>query len=43
MLSGLSDEEKEAAGAEIEEELRRFEGSGTFEGPCEPVVGSGTR
>jgi hypothetical protein len=43
MLSGLSDEEKEAAWAEIEEELRRFEGPGGFEGPCELVVGGGTK
>ena len=40
MLSGLNDVEKEAAWAEIEQELQKFEGSN---GPCELVVGSGIR
>jgi len=43
MLSGLNDVEKEAAWAEIEQELQKFEGSDGFEGPCELVVGSGIR
>ena len=41
--TAISQEEKEAAWAEIEEELRRFEGPGRFEEPCELVVGGGTR
>ncbi len=41
--TAISEEEKEAAWAEIEEELRRFEGPGRFEEPCELVVGGGTR
>lgn len=43
MLSGLDDTQKEAAWAEIEQELEKFEVSGKFEGPCELVVGGGVK
>jgi SAM-dependent methyltransferase len=38
MLSGLDEAGREEAWAEIENELRAFEGSGGFQGPCELVV-----
>ncbi len=43
MLAGLSEEERQAAWDEIERELRRFEDRGGFEGPCELIVGIGTK
>jgi ubiquinone/menaquinone biosynthesis C-methylase UbiE len=43
MLSGLDDAQREAAWAEIEQELRKFEGADGFQGPCELVVGSGVK
>jgi hypothetical protein len=43
MLSGLPEPEREAAWAEIATELRRFEGPSGFEGPCELLVGVGTK
>jgi SAM-dependent methyltransferase len=43
MLSGLDDTQREAAWAEIEQELRKFVGSDGFQGPCELVVGSGVK
>lgn len=43
MLSGLTDEEREAAWQEIEHELRQFEGPGGFVGPCELIVGVGSK
>jgi len=43
MLSGLPESERGAVWEEIEEELRRFEGPGGFEGPCEMVVGVGVK
>ncbi len=43
MLSGLNDEEKEAAWAEIETELEKFQSNGGFVGPCELVVAVGTK
>jgi SAM-dependent methyltransferase len=43
MLSGLSEADREAAWAEIERELGRFEGSDGFTGPCEMLVVSGSR
>lgn len=43
MLSGLDEAEREAAWAEIAEEMRRFERDGSFDGPCELVVASGVR
>lgn len=43
MLSGLNESERTAAWEEIEDELRKFEGSDGFEGPCEMVVGVGVK
>jgi ubiquinone/menaquinone biosynthesis C-methylase UbiE len=43
MLSGLPESERGAVWKEIEEELRQFEGAEGFEGPCEMVVGAGTK
>lgn len=41
MLSGLDQTGKEAAWHEIESELRQFESSSGFEGPCELIVIAG--
>lgn len=38
MLGGLNDDEKQSVWNEIEEELKKFETSAGFEGPCEMVV-----
>jgi SAM-dependent methyltransferase len=43
MLSGLPADEQQAAWDEIEQELRVFEGDGSFEAPAELVVGAGTK
>ena len=43
MLSGLSENEREEAWAEIEDEMARFEAPGGFVGPCELLVASGTK
>ncbi len=43
MLSGLPESERGAVWKEIEEELHQFEGAEGFEGPCEMVVGAGTK
>ena len=43
MLAGVSEEEREAAWQEIEQELRQFESAGGFEGPCELVIGAGRK
>ena len=43
MLAGLAEAEREEAWAEIESALREFEGPGGFVGPCELLVGCGTR
>lgn len=43
MMSGLRDKERDSVWAEIEQELRRFEGPGGFEGPCEMIVGVATK
>lgn len=43
MLSGLPASEQEAAWAEIEAELAKFEGPDGFIGPCEMLVVAGTR
>ena len=43
MMSGLGEEERHSVWAEIEQELRRFEGPGGFEGPCEMIVGVGVK
>jgi ubiquinone/menaquinone biosynthesis C-methylase UbiE len=42
MLAGVSEEEREQAWAEIEQELRQFEGPDGFVGPCELLVGAAT-
>jgi hypothetical protein len=43
MLAGLDEAGREAAWQEIEQELRAFERDGGFEGPCEMLVGVGTK
>ena len=43
MLSGLPDTERSAAWQEIEDQLRAFEGPDGFVGPCELLVGAGTK
>lgn len=43
MLPGLDEAEREAAWAEIEQELGKFEGPDGFEGPCELVIGTGVK
>jgi SAM-dependent methyltransferase len=43
MLSGLGEADREAAWTEIAQELSKFEIGGSFEGPCELVVGVGTK
>ena len=43
MMSSLSEAEREETWEEIEQELKQFETSDGFEGPCEMVVGSGVK
>jgi len=43
MMSGMGDEERAATWAEIESTLAQFETAEGFVGPCEMLVGSGTR
>ena len=43
MMSGLPETERESVWEEIERELGRFEGPDGFEGPCEMLVGVGTK
>jgi hypothetical protein len=43
MLSGLDANARTAAWDEIAAKLRQFEHAGKFEGPCEMVVGVGTK
>lgn len=43
MMAGLSDVEQVETWAEIEESLTEFEGADGFVGPCEMLVGAGTR
>ena len=43
MLSGLTEPEQEAAWDEIARELVQFEGPDGFAGPCEMIVGVGTK
>jgi len=43
MLSGLSDNEREAAWEEVEHELQQFEGPDGFVGPCELLIAVGTK
>lgn len=43
MLAGLPEPEREEAWAEIEEALTAYEGPDGFVGPCEVLVGAGTK
>ena len=43
MLAGVPEGERQEAWAEIEEELRQFEGPNGFVGPCELLVGTATK
>jgi SAM-dependent methyltransferase len=43
MLGGLTDAERQAAWAEIEQALTQFDGPDGFEGPCEMLVVAATR
>lgn len=43
MMNGLTDAEKESVWKEIENELKKFETEKGFTGPCEMIVGVGTR
>ena len=43
MLAGVPEAERQEAWAEIEDELRRFEGPEGFVGPCELLVGAATK
>lgn len=43
MLSGLDEDGREQAWAEITEQLSQFEGPDGFEGPCEMLVVTGTK
>ncbi len=43
MLSSLDDLARAAAWEEIAEKLRQYEHDGAFEGPCEMIVGVGTK
>lgn len=43
MMAAMSDAERDATWAEIEEALRQFETADGFVGPCEMLVGGGTR
>ena len=43
MMASLSDAEKARTWSEIEEALRTYETANGFEGPCEMLVGAGTR
>lgn len=43
MLGGLTPDGRDAAWAEIAQELAAFEGAGGFEGPCELIVGWGVK
>jgi len=43
MLAGLDEAGREAAWAEIAQELRQFEGPSGFTGPCEMVIAVGTK
>ncbi len=43
MMSGLSDEDRQETWHEIEQELRQFENTGGFEGPCELLIGVGAK
>jgi SAM-dependent methyltransferase len=43
MLAALSESDREYVWKEIEQELKRFEGPGGFSGPCELLLGVGTK
>lgn len=43
MLGGVPEQEREDVWREVHDELRQFENDGSFVGPCELLVGSGTR
>jgi ubiquinone/menaquinone biosynthesis C-methylase UbiE len=43
LLARLNQAERNAVWQEVEAALRRFEGSGGFEAPCELLVGAGTK
>lgn len=43
MMAGLNDAEQVQTWAEIEDSLTEFEGTDGFSGPCEMLVGAGTR
>ena len=43
MMAGLSEADQAETWAEVEESLREFEGDDGFVGPCEMLVGAGTR
>jgi ubiquinone/menaquinone biosynthesis C-methylase UbiE len=43
MMAGLSEAERAETWSEIERELRKFESAGRFTGPCEMLVGAGTK
>jgi hypothetical protein len=43
MLAGVPEQERQEAWAEIEEELKQFEGPDGFDGPCELLVGAATK
>ena len=43
MLAGVGQADREQAWREIETELRPFEGSDGFEGPCQLLVGTARR
>lgn len=43
MLAGLTDAEREDTWAEIAGELRQFEGPSGFVGPCEMIIGVGSK
>lgn len=43
MLAGVSEDEREQAWAEIEQELHQFEGPDGFVAPCELLVGAATK
>jgi ubiquinone/menaquinone biosynthesis C-methylase UbiE len=43
MLAGVPEDERQRVWAEIEDELRQFEGPDGFVGPCELLVGAATK
>jgi ubiquinone/menaquinone biosynthesis C-methylase UbiE len=43
MLAALSESDRESVWKEIEHELKRFDGPGGFSGPCELLLGVGTK